>query len=88
MLTTFRGDVFSVPAAEGAVYNFTRTPGAHDRDAVWSPDGKWIAWLSDESGEYQVYVMPPGQDLPDILRNRISFLIDLGSRFQETVPDH
>ena len=58
VLTTFRGDVFSVPAAEGAVYNFTRTPGAHDRDAVWSPDGQWIAWLSDESGEYQVYVMP------------------------------
>ena len=58
VLTTFRGDVFSVPATEGAVYNFTRTPGAHDRDAVWSPDGQWIAWLSDESGEYQVYVMP------------------------------
>ena len=58
VLTTFRGDVFSVPAAEGAVYNFTRTPGAHDREAVWSPDGQWIAWLSDESGEYQVYVMP------------------------------
>lgn len=63
VLTTFRGDVFSVPAAEGAVYNFTRTPGAHDRGAVWSPDGKWIAWFSDESGEYQVYVMP--YDDPD-----------------------
>lgn len=58
MLTEFRGDIFSLPASEGAVYNLTATPGAHDRDAVWSPDGSKIAYLSDESGEYQIYVMP------------------------------
>lgn len=58
VLTEFRGDIFSLPASDGAVYNLTSTPGAHDRDAVWSPDGSMIAYLSDESGEYQVYVMP------------------------------
>ncbi len=53
-----RGELFSVPAEKGDVRALTNTPGARDRDPVWSPDGKWIAYLSDASGEYQVHVLP------------------------------
>lgn len=57
VLVAARGDVYSLPAKEGATYNLTRTQGAHERDAKWSPDGKYIAYFSDKSGEYQLYLM-------------------------------
>ena len=41
---------------EGTARNLTRTSGAHERDAVWSPDGKWIAYNSDATGENELYV--------------------------------
>lgn len=51
-----RGDIWTVPAKEGAPRRLTRTSGIAERDAIWSPDGKQIAYLSDETGEYDVYV--------------------------------
>lgn len=56
VLATARGDIFSLPATQGVIYNLTQTPGAHDKDANWSPDGKYIAFFSDKSGEYQLYL--------------------------------
>jgi tricorn protease len=53
---TARGDVFTVPAKEGEIRNLTQTPGIRERDASWSPDGKWIAYLSDRDGDYEIYV--------------------------------
>lgn len=53
-----RGDVFSVPAEEGITRNLTESSGAHDREASWSPDGKYIAYLSDQSGEYEIWMEP------------------------------
>jgi len=50
-----RGDVFSVPSEKGITGNLTRTTGVHERSAVWSPDGKKVAYLSDRSGEFEVY---------------------------------
>jgi len=51
-----RGELFNVPASEGYVINMTRSSGAFDRDPAWSPDGEHIAYWSDRSGEYEVYV--------------------------------
>ena len=51
-----RGDVFTVPAETGPTRNLTDTSGVHERNAVWSPDGKWIAYLSDETGENELYL--------------------------------
>ncbi|MBS0663370.1 MAG: PD40 domain-containing protein [Verrucomicrobia bacterium] len=53
-----RGDVFTVPAKEGPTRNLTQSQGVQERAATWSPDGKWIAYLSDTSGEYEIYVRP------------------------------
>jgi tricorn protease len=52
-----RGEVFTVPKEHGPIRNLTRDSGSRDKDAVWSPDGKSIAYLSDRSGEYEIYVV-------------------------------
>ena len=51
-----RGDVWSAPAKEGVVRNLTSSDGVFERMPAWSPDGRWIAYLSDESGEYELYI--------------------------------
>ena len=53
---TARGEVFTVPAEHGDIRNVTRTSGVRERNAVWSPDGRWIAYFSDASGEEELYV--------------------------------
>ncbi len=51
-----RGDLFSVPMKEGTARNLSKSSNAHERDAIWSPDGKWIAYNSDVTGENELYV--------------------------------
>jgi tricorn protease len=50
-----RGDVFTIPVENGEINNITQTPGIREIDPVWSPDGKWIAYLSDRTGEYELF---------------------------------
>src|SRR5262249_30411908 len=54
VLVSARGDVWSVPAKEGSPRNLTRTSGVAERDCAWSADGKWVVYLSDASGEYEI----------------------------------
>jgi len=51
-----RGDLFSVPMKEGTARNLSKSSNAHERDAIWSPDGKWIAYNSDVTGENELNV--------------------------------
>ncbi len=51
-----RGEILSVPAEKGDARNLTNTSGVAERDPAWSPDGKWIAYFSDESGEYALHL--------------------------------
>ncbi len=53
-----RGDLFTVPAEKGPTRNLTRSQGVRERAPSWSPDGRWIAYLSDATGEYEIYVRP------------------------------
>ena len=55
-VVTARGEVFTVPAKNGPTRNLSNTPGVHERGAVWSPDGKWIAYVGDATGENELYV--------------------------------
>ncbi len=56
VIAVARGELFSVPAKDGTPRNLSNTSNAHERDAQWSPDGKWIAYLSDATGENELYV--------------------------------
>ncbi len=72
-----RGDVFSVPVEHGITRNLTHSSNAHDREAAWSSDGKRLAYISDRSGEEELYVQAqdgtaPAQPLTSGSRGRYS----------------
>ncbi len=51
-----RGEIFTVPAEKGDVRNMTQSSGSAERNPAWSPDGKWISYFSDKSGEYELVI--------------------------------
>ncbi|MEN8222187.1 MAG: PDZ domain-containing protein [Acidobacteriota bacterium] len=61
-----RGDIFSVPAKHGEIVNLTKTQGIRDMSPEWSPDGKYIAFTSDRTGEYEIYIQDAGINNPPI----------------------
>lgn len=52
-----RGDIFSVPAENGNIINLTKTQGVRELYPAWSPNGKYISYYSDATGEYEVYLL-------------------------------
>jgi tricorn protease len=52
-----RGDIFSVPAENGNTQNLTETQGVREIFPAWSPDGKYISYYSDQTGEYELYLL-------------------------------
>jgi len=53
-----RGDLFTVPAEHGITRNISRSSGISERFPSWSPDGKWIAYFTDRTGEYELAIRP------------------------------
>lgn len=60
-----RGEIFTIPADKGDTRNLTNSSASAERDPAWSPDGKFVSYFSDKSGEYRLYIeaqdglMPP-----------------------------
>jgi len=52
----FRGEIVTIPAEKGDVRNLTNSPGVHERSPIWSPDGRSIAYFTDDSGEYALWI--------------------------------
>ena len=51
-----RGEIFTIPAEKGDVRNLTNSSGSAERDPAWSPDGKFVSYFSDKSGEYKLVI--------------------------------
>jgi tricorn protease len=51
-----RGEIFTVPAKEGSIRNLTHSPGVREQKVSWSPNGQWIAYVSDRTGEDEIYI--------------------------------
>ncbi|MCX7554523.1 PDZ domain-containing protein [Marinicella sp. S1101] len=56
VVVDFRGEVVTVPVDKGDPNNLTNSPGAHENQPQWSPDGRYVAYFSNTTGEYQLHV--------------------------------
>lgn len=73
-----RGDVFLVPKERGLIKNLTHSPSAHDRNPAVSPDGMSIAFISDETGEDEIYtIKPDGTNKKQITKNAESYRFEI-----------
>src|SRR5438270_445349 len=59
-----RGQLFTAPAESGDIRDIAKQLGSRTAEPAWSPDGKWIAFVSDRNGEQNIWVAPSGGDGP------------------------
>lgn len=59
VLVEARGEIFTIPAEKGDIRNLSKSSGSAERDPAWSPDGKYISYFSDKSGEYKLIIEAP-----------------------------
>ncbi len=57
VLLEARGEIVNLPAKDGEPINLTKSSGSREKNAAWSPDGRWIAFISDKTGEEEVYLV-------------------------------
>ncbi len=57
MLLEARGEILNLPVEDGLPINLTETSGSREKSSVWSPNGRWIAFLSDKTGEEELYLV-------------------------------
>ncbi|HWK08833.1 MAG TPA: PDZ domain-containing protein, partial [Vicinamibacterales bacterium] len=55
-LVEARGEIFTIPAEKGDVRNLSHSSGSAEHDPAWSPDGKYVSYFSDKSGEYKLVI--------------------------------
>jgi tricorn protease len=74
LAVTTRGEVFTVPVEKGVTKNISRTSGAHERNASWSPDGKYIAYISDRTGETEIFLQPADGEAIQLTTNNDTYI--------------
>ena len=64
MLLEARGELLNLPVEDGEPINLTRTTDTREKNAAWSPDGRWIAFISDKTGEEEIYLVDQKREQP------------------------
>ena len=56
LLLEARGEILNLPAEKGEWFDLTHTSASREKNAAWSPDGRWVCFVSDRTGEEQLYL--------------------------------
>ncbi|MCP4248611.1 MAG: protease, partial [bacterium] len=64
VLLEARGEILNLPAEDGEPINLTRTSASREKKAAWSPDGRWVAFISDKTGEEEIYLVDQHGEQP------------------------
>ncbi len=78
LIISARGELFNTPVKQGITRNLTNSSGVHERNATWSPDGKWIAYISDKSGEFEINISDPKtlESAKSLTKNSDNYIFD------------